>query len=146
MLRKSVGSTLVGITALAMAMVVVSPRLARAAKLTVEIEGLKEEGRLMVSVVDSADAWDGKARPVVAVDAKVIGATMRMVFELPVGALAIRLFHDANGNGKLDQNMLGVPKEGYGFSGNPRVVGPAGFSDAKFSLPASGAVSRIKVR
>ncbi|MEL6759779.1 MAG: DUF2141 domain-containing protein [Myxococcota bacterium] len=146
MTRKSVGSTLVGMTALAMALVVVSPRRAEAAKLTVEVEGLKEEGRLMVSVVDSAGAWSGKSKPVVAVDAKVVGESMRLVFDLPPGELAIRLFHDANGNGKLDRNMLGVPKEGYGFSQNPRVVGPAGFSDAKFALPDAGAVSRIKVR
>jgi uncharacterized protein (DUF2141 family) len=37
---------------------------------------------------------------------------------LPAGAYAISVFHDANRNGKLD-TFLGIPNEGFGFSRNP---------------------------
>ena len=37
---------------------------------------------------------------------------------LPAGTYGISVFHDANGNGKLD-TFLGIPREGYGFSRNP---------------------------
>ncbi len=37
---------------------------------------------------------------------------------LTPGTYAISVFHDANGNGKLD-TFLGIPKDGYGFSRNP---------------------------
>jgi uncharacterized protein (DUF2141 family) len=39
-------------------------------------------------------------------------------FVLPKGSYAISVFHDLNGNGKLDKNMFGAPKEPYGFSRN----------------------------
>lgn len=38
--------------------------------------------------------------------------------DLAAGSYAIGVFHDANGNGKLD-TFLGIPREGYGFSRNP---------------------------
>jgi uncharacterized protein (DUF2141 family) len=39
---------------------------------------------------------------------------------LPEGKYAIRIFHDENQNDKMDFNWIGIPKEGYGFSGNPK--------------------------
>ena len=36
------------------------------------------------------------------------------------GAYAIVAFHDANSNGKLDK-MMGMPKEGFAFSRNPKM-------------------------
>jgi uncharacterized protein (DUF2141 family) len=38
--------------------------------------------------------------------------------DLAPGSYAVSVFHDANGNGKLD-TFVGIPKEGYGFSRNP---------------------------
>lgn len=32
----------------------------------------------------------------------------------------IALFHDLNDNGKLDKTMVGIPKEPYAFSNNPK--------------------------
>jgi uncharacterized protein (DUF2141 family) len=45
------------------------------------------------------------------------------------------VFHDENGNGKLDRNMVGIPKEGYGASNNPakKMRAPT-FDEAKFSV------------
>lgn len=37
---------------------------------------------------------------------------------IPAGTYALSVFHDANGNGKLD-TFVGIPREGYGFSRNP---------------------------
>ncbi len=37
---------------------------------------------------------------------------------LSPGLYAIAVFHDANGNGRLD-TFMGIPREGYGFSRNP---------------------------
>jgi uncharacterized protein (DUF2141 family) len=44
------------------------------------------------------------------------------VFQLPAGKYAIAVIHDENGNHKLDRNFLGIPKEGFGFANNPRVM------------------------
>jgi uncharacterized protein (DUF2141 family) len=59
-----------------------------------------------------------------------------VVFEdLPDGNYAIFVFHDANNNGKMDRNFLGMPREGYGASLNklPFASAPK-FSDNSFSL------------
>jgi uncharacterized protein (DUF2141 family) len=44
--------------------------------------------------------------------------------------------HDANDNGKLDRNFMGIPSEGYGFSNNAGEFGPASFADAAFDVAA----------
>ncbi len=35
------------------------------------------------------------------------------------GRYTVALYHDENGNKEFDQNFLGIPTEGYGFSQNP---------------------------
>lgn len=56
---------------------------------------------------------------------------------IPNGIYAIALFCDENHNGKLDTNFFGIPKEAYGFSNNPKVLGKPDFDDAKFELEES---------
>lgn len=41
---------------------------------------------------------------------------------LPPGNYAVAAIHDENSNHKLDRNFLGIPKEGFGFANNPRVM------------------------
>jgi uncharacterized protein (DUF2141 family) len=68
---------------------------------------------------------------VIAARSRVTGETVSAtVHGLPAGRYAVRLFHDTNGNGELDVNMLGIPREAYGFSNNAGSRGPAGFDDA----------------
>jgi len=43
-------------------------------------------------------------------------------FEVPPGRYGIAVIHDENANQKLDRNFLGIPKEGFGFANNPRVL------------------------
>jgi uncharacterized protein (DUF2141 family) len=40
--------------------------------------------------------------------------------KLPKGKYAVRYFQDENGNGKMDKNILGIPKEGWGYSNDAR--------------------------
>jgi uncharacterized protein (DUF2141 family) len=48
------------------------------------------------------------------------------------GDYAIVAFHDENGDGDFNQNWLGLPKEGFGFSDNPGTLRKPVFNDAKF--------------
>ena len=55
---------------------------------------------------------------------------------LPSGAYAIALFHDENRNGRLD-TMMGIPREGFGFSRNPPIrFGAPKFAAARFNVGA----------
>ncbi len=52
---------------------------------------------------------------------------------IPKGTYAIAIFHDANSNGKLDTNFIGIPKEQTGTSNNViSHFGPPSFEKAKF--------------
>jgi uncharacterized protein (DUF2141 family) len=46
------------------------------------------------------------------------GTASVVLTNLAPGSYAVSVFHDANGNSKLD-TFVGIPKEGYGFSRNP---------------------------
>jgi uncharacterized protein (DUF2141 family) len=51
---------------------------------------------------------------------------------------AVSVFHDENSNGKLDRNLLGIPREGVGASNNAvGHFGPLKFDDAAFQPPVN---------
>ena len=57
---------------------------------------------------------------------------------LDTGEYAISSFYDKNGNGKLDTNFLGIPKEPTAMSNNAKgSFGPPKYMDAKFTVSNS---------
>ena len=108
-----------------------------AATLQVTVEGIRvQEGELRLALYDSEEAWQGKAPPHAGRIGKPDGgSSLQFSFdELPPGRYALRVMHDENGNGKLDTNPLGIPKEGYGASNNPRVMRAPHFDEAAFEI------------
>ncbi|GAB2560929.1 DUF2141 domain-containing protein [Spirosoma aerophilum] len=82
-------------------------------------------------------------------EGKKIDATHERVqttFSVEPGEYAIAVYHDENGNGKMDTRMFGIPKEPYGFSNNfrPKMSAPK-FSDCGFSVSENGKTVRIKL-
>lgn len=61
---------------------------------------------------------------------------------VPRGRYAAVIAHDENGNGKIDSNWIGIPKEGYGFSNNvqPLFSAPS-FGSAGFPVTADAKVT-----
>lgn len=111
----------------------------QAADLEVTLRGVNStEGQALVAVhrhVPGAGfpADDGvvagKARPAATGD-------IRFFFEaLPPGDYAVAAFHDADGDGQLDANLVGMPTECYGFSNDARgFMGPPTFDAARVSV------------
>jgi uncharacterized protein (DUF2141 family) len=65
---------------------------------------------------------------------------------LPSGTYALALIHDENGNGKLD-TMMGIPKEGFGFSKNPAIrFGPPSFKSAGVVIIGGRADESVKIK
>jgi uncharacterized protein (DUF2141 family) len=52
--------------------------------------------------------------------ADVIDTGLEFTVELLEGEYAISLYHDVNGNNKLDTGLYGIPVEGYGFSNHAK--------------------------
>ena len=64
---------------------------------------------------------------------------------LAPGGYAVAIFHDENRNKKLDV-LIGIPREGFGFSRNPAIrFGAPRFSAARFGLAADGK-QRVSMR
>jgi uncharacterized protein (DUF2141 family) len=54
--------------------------------------------------------------------------------QVSFGQYAIAIFHDENSDGKMNKNMLGIPKEGYGVSNNVKnLMSAPQYKDAVFS-------------
>lgn len=93
------------------------------------------EGNLMVALYNSEANYQGQGKPVQVAAIPALGEKVNYTFEnLEGGTYAIKLFHDANSNGKMDTNMFGIPKEGYGFSNNVGKFGEPEFAEAAFEV------------
>lgn len=58
---------------------------------------------------------------------------------IETGKYAVAVFFDRDGDGKLNTNVLGIPKEKYGFSNNVYpAMRAARFSEAAFDVKANG--------
>jgi uncharacterized protein (DUF2141 family) len=104
-------------------------------KLSLQGEGFGGTN-LYVAVYSSAADFlvhDDKAiRKVVVANRNV---TELSIQDLPAGEYAVAAFADVNGNGKLDSNFLGVPKEPAGMSRDAKgEFGPPKFADAVFKV------------
>lgn len=84
-------------------------------------------------------------------DAKAVRVPAAAIVQIdfgpvPAGRYAIALFHDENGNGRLDKRLM-LPREGYGFSRNaPVVMGPPRFGRAAFATGEQGHHETIRMR
>jgi uncharacterized protein (DUF2141 family) len=58
----------------------------------------------------------------------------------------VLVLHDENGNNKVD-TMLGIPREGVGFSRNPRIMfGPPRFDAVRIHVPAGPSATGVKLQ
>jgi len=79
--------------------------------------------------------------------AAVPGVTSVTIRDLPPGRYAAQVYHDANGNGKVDRKLFGIPAEGVGFSNDaPIRLGPPKFADAAFDMRGGAQSIALKLR
>lgn len=120
---------------------------AQAGDLAIRIDDVKTaQGQMMVALYDSAAGFLKRGVATGAAPAAA-GSTTVVFKDVPPGDYGIALYHDANGNGKMDRNALGLPLEDYAFSNNALGnMGPPSFEQAKFSVPQAGAAVTISLR
>lgn len=73
------------------------------------------------------------------------GQSKFTITDLPTGNYAIAIHHDENSDGKMNTNMIGIPKEGYAFSKNfkPKFSAPT-FSDCAIQIDSNQKI-RVKM-
>lgn len=104
------------------------------------------EGQMMIAVYnDAAHFLTNKTVKAVIVPVQTEGELPVLLRDLVSGEYAISVFHDVNGNGILDKNILGIPTEPYGFSNDARGrFGPPKFRDA--AVRVDGETDTVHIR
>ena len=62
------------------------------------------------------------------------------------GAYSIAVFHDTNGNGKLDRSFIGLPNEPYGFSNDVGRRGAPDFEAARIVVREPSTTIVVPIR
>lgn len=115
--------------------------------LTVEINGLRnQKGMVCLSLFSGGQGFPNESDRAIAsrfVEAKE--ASVSAIFDqLSPGEYAVAVIHDDNGDGKMNTGIFGIPKEGFGFSRNPKI----GMSAPKFeetAVQVSGDDTKIQI-
>jgi uncharacterized protein (DUF2141 family) len=104
------------------------------------VDARGRQGQMIFGVFDQLKGFPSEEKHSVNWQAKRADSG-ETVFEcrLPPGKYAASVLHDENGNGQMDTNLLGIPKEGYGVTNNPKPKRRAArFDEALFDLPPDG--------
>ena len=114
---------------------------AQSGKISVEISGFQNtEGLARITLFNQNQGFPSKYQfGIRSKSIKLDTTTILVVFDsLAYGEYAVSVLHDKNSNGKMDTNLIGVPREGYGVSNNvnPKMRAPR-FEEALFFLNAS---------
>ena len=121
----------------------------RMSNFELKIEGIdKIEGEIRIALFNSEKKYNEKENPLYAVVLPVDNSIITWTQDsLSFGEYAIAVYHDKNVNGELDSNLLGIPKEAYGFSNNARGrFGPASWKDAHFKIDSDTSSMTIEIR
>lgn len=126
-----------------------APAPAEGATLTIAVTGLRNE-RGLVRACLTADAKHfpdcNKDPHAFSQSVAARGRVLLAFRHVPPGAYAVSLFHDENGNNRLDK-LLGIPSEGFGFSRDaPIHFGPPRFDAARFAMTGADLSLAIRVR
>lgn len=116
-------------------------------KIQVEISNIKNtNGDIGLALYNNETDFTKKEFKTAKVSAKK-GLVTAKFDNIPPGNYAIAVLHDANANNKMDFNLVGIPKESYGFSNNAKgILAPPKFKDAAFRVKAGQtAVQKIKL-
>lgn len=121
----------------------VSAQVVCAQTLTLRVAGVeKGRGPVLVALFSSS-VNDFLRKPVRAARVEAKDSIVTWTCEnLPQGAYAVALFQDANSNGRLDTDGIGIPVEKYGFSNNVIPTrGAPSFDECRFELKGDTAVT-----
>ena len=121
---------------------------AYAADLTISLKDVRsDQGTLMLSVIRNEAQMNGKepspTSMMLSPNTEGVSVTLH---DVEPGTYGVQVMHDVNGNGELDANMLGIPKEPWGFSNNAKgKFGPAKWKDVQFTIDDATVAQEISL-
>jgi len=112
----------------------------------ITVAGVKASQGFMMIALHDEKGWSGA--PAARMRVAVTGPSVSVTLPAPApGRYGVKLFHDVNGDGKMDTNIVGFPTEPFGFSNDaPIRLGPPSFADAAFDIGPAGAAQVITLK
>ena len=105
------------------------------------VTGIKENsGTIVISIHDSAESFR-KHIPYRNVELAAAGEKAVYHIRLKAGEYAFCVYHDVNGDGKLNTNAIGIPKEPFGFSNYDGKGPPGNFKKHKIFINGTTTVN-----
>jgi len=116
----------------------------------VVLSGLdKKKGTLYIAWYNQEVNFKNQTEPVFS-QSLVVGVQeeVSVVFEnIPAGRYAIAVLLDQDGNKKMSTNLLGIPREKYGFSNNVYpAFRAANWKEASFELKNTDGEIRVRMK
>ncbi len=134
-----------GTVAFALLLTLSGGEAAHAADLVVQVTGVRSDlGSIRICLVPENARADFPGCHHAAPDRRAVvpahpGTVDATFHNVAAGTWAVSAFHDADGDGVLKTNMVGIPREGVGASRDPRnLFGPPRFDAASFRVGAEG--------
>jgi uncharacterized protein (DUF2141 family) len=123
---------------------------AQAQNISLVVTGIKSsKGQLIVSVFKNNESFrkEQPAKAVMFSKAAVVNGMMKVSLSLEPGTYGLALVDDEDSNAKMKKGMLGIPKEGFGFS-NFYLSGMSrpSFNDFKFDVKNTPVKLESKMR
>lgn len=121
----------------------------KTATITIKVTGFRnEKGKAGFALYNSKAGFDkdqGFREGIVSISNRTATITFR---DVPIGAYGAAAFHDENNNGKLDENMAGIPTEGVGLSNNPKmsITNIPTFDKIKFNVGEGEQTVEFKIQ
>jgi len=118
--------------------------------LRVIVDGFQSDrGFAKIGLCNSSESFQlAEEKAVISTTTRIAGGKAQYVFRgVPFGNYAVSVYHDENGNGKLDKGAFNKPLELYGFSNNARgVFGRPEYEKAAFVLDKTEMTINVTVR
>lgn len=132
----------------ALMIVALMPGAAPVSRLDVDVSSLRSaKGSLRFCLTGDPDNFPSCVDDKDALTRSIPASQRTISFDgLPHGNYALAVIHDENNNAKLD-TMLGIPREGFGFSRNPPIgFGAPRFSAARFQIDDDASEQQVRMR
>ena len=124
--------------AVLLALAVSSP--SEAADLDVALRGAPPDGTLVFQIYDDPDAFGRFRDPAREIVLPAQGDGDYVLRDVEAGEIAVLVYVDQNGNGVLDRNFIGIPRESIGISNDYRPKGPPSFDRASFRIDGNTSI------
>jgi len=116
------------------------PSLSEAADLDVALRGAPPDGTLVFQIYDDPDAFGRFRDPAREIVLSARSDGEYVLRNVEAEEIAVLVYVDQNGNGVLDRNFIGIPRESIGLSNNYRPKGPPSFDRASFRIDGNTSI------